>query len=193
MKSIEFSNLKNDQPLNNNGVITVENQYYAIYDTAKWFYESIEVTGDEAKKLYDSLFFLTEILKINRYCDKPTETNVFGFNISFEDLSVNSKNQIKLLEKYSIIISDKKGRKEKNSSIVENRYNLNKILCPLWGLPITKRGVLDFNEETSNIIFDFEKKGNFENLYKSISKKLNAPFISSDDYEKDNEQFKMDI
>lgn len=193
MKSIEFSNLKNDKPLTNDGIITVENQYFAVYDTAKWFYESIEVTGEDAKKLYNSLYFLTEILKINRYCDKPTETNVFGFNVSLDDLTVNSKTQIKLLEKYSVIISDKKGRKEKNSSIIENRYNLNKILCPLWGLPITKRGVLDFNEETSNIIFDFERKDFFDNLYKNINKKLNAPFVYIDNVEQTVDQIKMDL
>jgi hypothetical protein len=176
MKCIEIGNVQNENPLENKGKISLDTQFRSLYDTAEWFYKTIEIKGQEAKKLYDSLRFLSEILMLNRYCDKPTETSVFCFNVTPENLSVNSKNQIKDLEIYSIIIEDDNGRKEKNSSRKEVRYNLNRILCPLWGLPIKKRGVLDLNAENANLIFDCTLKDNFESAYKKMKAKLMAPF-----------------
>lgn len=178
MKCIEYGKSKNENPLNM-GKISIDTQYQALYDTALWFYETIEIKGGEAKKLYDSLYFLSELLKIHRYCDKPSETSVYGFNVSQQNLTVNSIEQIDNLEKYSILIKDEKGRKEKNSSIKETRYNLNKILSPLWGLPIKKRGVLDLNGDIANLIFDYKNKNDFEYEFKIIRTKLTAPFNQS--------------
>lgn len=179
MKCIEYSNVKNEKPLEEKGKISLTSQYFALYDTAKWFYETIEIKGEEAKKLYDSLFFLTEILKLYRYCDKPTETSVFCFNVSQANLTTNSLKMLSNLQTYSIIVKDDNGRKEKNSSIQEVRYNLNKILCPLWGLPIKKRGVMDLNDDTANLILDQNFKKFFEDKFKKIKTKFTAPFDGS--------------
>lgn len=179
MKCIEYSNVKNEKPFEDKGVISLMSQYFALYDTAKWFYETIEIKGEEAKRLYDSIFFLTEVLKLYRYCDKPTEVSVFCFNISQAGITANSQKMIDNLETYSIIVKDINGRKEKNSSIQETRYNLNKILCPLWGLPIKKRGVLDLNDDTANLIFDSTFKNLFEEKFKKIKVKFTAPFDGS--------------
>lgn len=193
MKCVEYSKSKNENPLTKDGKISIETQYQSLYETAIWFYETIEIKGEDAKKLYDSLYFLSELLKINRYCDKPSETSVYGFNVSQDNLTVDSKNQIDNLEKYSILIKDDNGRKEKNSSIKEVRYNLNKILSPLWGLPIKKRGVLDLNYDLANLIFDYNNKNHFENEFKKIKNKLMAPFTPSKSKEENFDLFTQDI
>lgn len=51
MKCVEYGNVRGENPLKDNGYFSVETQYYAIHDTAKWFYETIEVKGDEAKRV----------------------------------------------------------------------------------------------------------------------------------------------
>lgn len=180
MKCIEIASIKHEKPLESDGVVSLESQFQALYSTAEWFYKTIEIKGEEAKRMYDSLQFLSDILKLYRYCDKPTETSVFLFNVTPEKLSEKSKNQIKEMETYSIIIKEEQGRKEKNSSREENRYMLNRTLCPLWGLPIKKRGVLDLNEELGNLIFDCTQRANFELNYKRIRSKLMAPFSDID-------------
>jgi len=180
MKCVEIGNLRNEKTLEPEGKVSLETQYRALYDTAEWFYKTIEIKGEEAKKLYDSLQFLSDILKLYRYCDKPTETSVFGFSITHEDLSNEAKRQIGDMETYSIIVKDIKGRKERNTSREENRYFLNKTLCPLWGLPIKKRGILDLNRETANLIFNYTLKNQFESSYKKIRSKLVAPFLKEE-------------
>jgi hypothetical protein len=176
MKCVEIGKLRDENPLELEGLVSLETQFRALYDTAEWFYKTIEIKGEEAKKLYDSLQFLSDLLKLYRYCDKPTETSVFGFSVTHEDLSAEAKRQIECMKTYSVIIKDGKGRKERNTSREENRYFLNKTLCPLWGLPIKKRGILDLNQETANMVFDYTRKNQFEATFKKIKSKLVAPF-----------------
>lgn len=174
-KIIEFSRIRGEKPLDEGSIISLDSQYLAIYETAKWFYEDAEVIGNEGKIIYDSLRNLTDYLMIHRFCDKPTDTSVSCFYIKVEELSKDAVKTIKGMDMHSIIIRDEDGRKERNSGRKEQQFQINKILAPLWNLPIIERGTIYLNKEVAESIFDEKHHSNFDKCYKRRKAELNAP------------------
>lgn len=174
-KIIEFSKIKGEKPLEDGGRISLDSQYLAIHDTARWFYEDAELVGDSGKQMYTSLKCLADYFMLCRFCDKPTETTVSCFDVKFEDISDKARACIDLMNVHSIIIENDSGRLEKNSGRKEKMYQLNKILAPLWNLPAVARGSIHLDKEVAEAIFDFDNNGKFEKLYKERKNELNAP------------------
>jgi len=179
---VDKSDLLGEKPLDEGSIISLEAQYQAIYETAKWFFQDVEIVGDEGKNLYKSLYSLSNIFQIYRFSDKPTETSVCTFNFGLESISSCAKEYINIAKTHSLII-EVKDRKQRNSGRDEVTYQLNRILAPLWNLPSSRRGVADFDTETIDSIFDPHKHKLFESKYKEIKSRFNAPLFGKN---KDN-------
>lgn len=185
-KVIEFSRIRGEKPFEEGACISLDTQYLAVYDTAKWFYDDAELYGESGKYMYNSLKNLADYLALHRFCDKPTDTTVSCFYVKSEELSSNTKECLNLMTLHSIIIEDDDGRKEKNTGRKENLYQLNKILSPLWNLPIVERGSLHLNKAISEAIFDCTQLNTFPKIYEDRKNDLNAPdFIKSKNSKKE--------
>jgi len=181
-KAVENANIRGERPFENGGTISLESQYMSVYKTAQWYYNDAEIYGDEAKKLYNSLKNLTDYLMLYRYCDKPTETSVMSFYFRCEDVTQEVRECIELLKKHSFLLKSEVGRKEKSGiGIEEEKYFLNKILLPLWNLPIAMRGTPLMTNELMNAIFDFSNKKAFNKIYLEKKAELNVPFTYKSD------------
>jgi hypothetical protein len=174
-KVVEFSKIRGEKPLDEGGKISLDSQYLAVYDTARWFYEDAELIGDSGKNMYGSLKNLTDYITLHRFCDKPTETTVSTFYIKNNELSEKALNCLEIMVVHSILIENSEGRSEKNSGIKEREFQLNKILAPLWSLPTVERGTLYFRKEVAEAIFNPESYTFFEGIYKNRKNELNAP------------------
>jgi len=178
-KAIEYSRIRGEKPLENGGRISLEAQYFAVYDTAKWFYEDIEVVGEQGKEMYSSLKNLTDYFIQERFCDKPVETTVSCFYVKVDELSSEASQCIELMKMHSVLIEDNEGRYDKNTGRKERLFQLNKILAPLWNLPTVVRGSLSLNKEIAEAIFNHDLNSTFQKLYKIRKNQLNAPeFLS---------------
>lgn len=174
-KSIEFAKIRGEKPLEEGGKISLDSQYLAVYETARWFYEDAELIGESGKNIYSSLKRLTDYFMLERFCDKPVETTISCFYLKTEELSKNSLSCIDTMKMHSILIEDKDGRIEKNSGRKERMFQINKMLAPLWNLPTVERGSLSLSSNVAEIIFNHEHSSKFENLYKNRKSQLNAP------------------
>lgn len=174
-KIIEFAKIRGEKPLEEGGKISLDSQYLAVYDTARWFYEDAELIGESGKNIYSSLKRLTDYFIIERFCDKPVETTISCFYLKTEELSKDSLACIETMKMHAILIEDKDGRIEKNSGRKERMFQINKILAPLWNLPTVERGSLSLNSNAAEIIFNNECCDKFEYLYKERKSQLNAP------------------
>ena len=174
-KTIEFSTIRGERPLEDGGAISLDSQYLAVYDTARWFYEDAEVIGESGKLMYSSLKNLADYFIIHRFCDKPTETTVSSFYIKSEEVTENALSTIEVMKIHSIVIEDESGRLEKNSGRKQRLFQLNKILAPLWNLPIVVRGQIYLNKESAEAIFDINYHKYFEKIFKERKGELNAP------------------
>lgn len=183
-KAIEFANIKGERPLEEGGKISLDSQYLAVYDTAKWFYEDAEVVGEVGKNMYVSLKRLTDYFILERFCDKPVETTVSCFYVKVEDLSQESRDCIEIMKMHSILIENDDGRLEKNSGRKERMFQINKVLSPLWNLPTVTRGSLAISIDLAEAIFNSSNKTKFDHLFNVRKAQLNAPdftkFFSED-------------
>jgi hypothetical protein len=174
---IERSRLLGEEPLEDNSEISLNAQYLGIIETAKWFYEDIEIIGNEGKNLNISLNNLANIFQMYRFSDKPTETSVCAFNYSIEKISSEANHYIKLAKEHFLIIPVEK-RKQRNSGREESTYQLHKILSPLWNLPYSRRGIADLSTSMIEVIFDPKRHKEFESIYRKEKSKFMAPFFS---------------
>lgn len=174
-KTVEFAKIRGERPLEDIGKISLDAQFLAVYDTARWFYEDAELVGENGKNVYSSLRRLTDYFMLERFCDKPVETTVSCFYVKAEALSKNSIECIEAMKMHSILIEDESGRREKNSGRKERLFQINKVLAPLWNLPIAVRGSLSLSTEVAEAIFNQENSTRFEHLYKERKAQLNAP------------------
>lgn len=183
-KTIEFAKIRGEKPLEEGGSITLDSQYLAVYDTARWFYEDAEVIGKSGKQMYDSLKNLTDYFMIHRFCDKPTETTISCFYVKAEELSPNALDVIEIMKMHSVLIEDDDGRLEKNTGRKERLFQINKILAPLWNLPIVERGTLYLNKDIAEAIFNIDSQVNFDKLFEKRKCELNAPeFIKNKNFD----------
>lgn len=175
-KAVEYAKIRGERPLEDGGRISLESQYFAVHDTARWFYEDVELVGERGKNLYTSLKRLSDYFIIERFCDKPVETTVSCFYLNIDGLSPQSISCIELMMMHSILIEDLAGRKEKTSGRKERKFQINKVLAPLWNLPTVIRGSLSLPIEVAESIFNPEiEEKKFQQLYNSRKAQLNAP------------------
>jgi hypothetical protein len=173
---VEKSDLLGEKPMEEGSIISLESQYQGVFETAKWFYQDVEIVGDAGKNLYKSLNSLSNLFQIYRFSDKPTETSVCAFNFGVESISSSANEYINRAKIHSLII-EVKDRKQKNSGRKEMTYQLNKILAPLWNLPSSRRGIADLDTEMIDAIFDPCKYKTFESLYKEMKTRFTAPLF----------------
>ncbi|MEA4996586.1 ORC-CDC6 family AAA ATPase [Petrimonas sulfuriphila] len=173
---VEKSDLLGEKPLEEGSIISLDSQYQGVFETAKWFYQDVEIVGDAGKNLYKSLNSLSNIFQIYRFSDKPTETSACAFNFGVESISSRAKEYINLAKTHSLIV-EVKGRKQKNSGRKELTYQLNKILAPLWNLPSSRRGIADFDAEMIDAIFDPNAHKKFESIYNEMKTRFTAPLF----------------
>ncbi|WP_313240320.1 ORC-CDC6 family AAA ATPase, partial [Sphingobacterium multivorum] len=174
-KAIENSRIRGERPLEDGGRISLDAQYLAVYDTAKWFYEDIEVVGEQGKEMYSSLKNLTDYFIQERFCDKPVETTVSCFYVKADELSGKALKCLDLLKMHSVLIEDEEGRYDRNTGRKERLFQLNKILAPLWNLPTVVRGSISLNNEIAEAILNHDQNSRFQKLYKLRKNQLNAP------------------
>lgn len=174
-KTLEYSKIKGEKPLEDGGKISIEAQSLAIHDTASWYFEDVKPLGDAGRYIENALLHLTNYLILHRFCDKPTEPSLAYFYTKSALMSNSSKECIEEMLIHGFLRENDKGRKDKNSGIIETSYRISKILCPLWNIPIINRGNILLSPELTNCIFDFEKQDKFNSLYIKTKNKLNAP------------------
>lgn len=182
-KAVEFAKIRGEKPLEDVGRISLESQYLAVYDTARWFYEDVELIGETGKNMYNCLKRLTDYFIVERFCDKPVETTVSCFYLRRDELSPASIQIIDTMKMHSILIEDTDGRIEKNTGRKERLFQINKVLAPLWSLPTVVRGSMSLQRETAESIFNPELGRKFVQIYKLRKSQLNAPdFLKSTNY-----------
>jgi len=173
-KIYQWSSFYGEKPFRE-GLISAKAQNEGIYDASKWFYEDAEVIGPDGKNLYICITNLGEYLRGIRYSDKPSEISVVAFFLKKNNLSDAANRYLKLAVDHSFLIKIEDGRKDKNSSRVDDLYQINKMLAPLYRLPIARRGTINLNFELAESIFNPDKHKDFSRVYKEAIAKMTAP------------------
>ncbi|MYK84633.1 MAG: hypothetical protein F4024_19095 [Gammaproteobacteria bacterium] len=85
-------------------------------------------------------------------------------------------NNIEDAEKRSFLIETPAGQKDKSSKKIWKKYHLNRVLCPMFDLPIAKRGLVRLDGDSVSAIFDSSQEDEFKRIAARWDQRLNWPF-----------------
>lgn len=171
----QWAAIFNNEVVFGNKKISIKSQEQGVINSSNWFLDDARIGGEIGKNMMDSLEKLALFFREIRFSDKPSECSVSTFSIDLGDLTYNSNTILDLLLKYSLLINVK-SRKNKNSKKLDHSYQINRMLSPIWDLPISRRGIFPLGKDFANSIFDKDLSHNFDKYKNAIIKTMNAPF-----------------
>lgn len=148
----------------NGGVFSCEAQNAAIEKASMWFFTDAKVKGPRGMVAQECVARLCDFLKELRYAEKLTEPSLCTVAIPGSGISAQAISNISSCEKYSLLLPAS-GHKTKTGVQVLSRYQVNPILSPRWGLPISRRGTMELTPDEVNSIFG-ETGENFQAILK---------------------------
>lgn len=159
------------------GRVSLASQRKGVSEASEWFFQSMRKAGRDGIIVQKAVERLAEICRVNRFSDKPVECSLIAFSIPESELSDEARHTIQVATSRSFLISITGGQKAKNSKEIEAKYQLNKMLCPRWDLPISRRGTLPLSAEFANAIFEFNQEDKFRELLGGFQARVMAPMF----------------
>ena len=167
----DWSTYNGEDPLQSRR-ISIDAQYRGVTEASEWFFDNMRKAGNDGFLIQSATDRLAQIFRTNRFSDRPTECSLNSFSVAEHELSEEARRILKLAENRSFLIRIASGQKHKNSKQVHMKFQLHPMLCPLWQLPLGRRGALPLSPDLANSIFDFNSKEIFQNNLKTFSNRL---------------------
>lgn len=154
--------------------LSIRAQQVGVNDAAEWFYKDAEIPGVDGKRVQDSIVRLATLFREIRFSHKPSECSVVAFSYDQTKISDDARRVIQLAINWSLLI-DVGPQRDRNSLRVDMKLQLNRMLAPLWDLPIFRRGVLALSPDEVNAIFDDGQVGAFQQIVANRVARMTAP------------------
>lgn len=167
-------------PFASNSIISIQSQKIALLEASNWFYNECGREGKLGNQVSYFLHNICELLRIEMYADKPVECSASSFTIDVTKLSKNSQNVLRWAELTGVLVRGQ-DRQDKNSQALINKYHINSLLCPKWGLSLSRRGALSFTANDFEYLVNSEKKREYEAFVAKFEQSRNVPFDLKDD------------
>lgn len=157
------------------GGISEATQLEAAHDAAEWFFEDAKPMGAIGDDAQGGVRRLGDLLRSLRYADKPPEVSLTTFSVYMPELTERAQRSIKTAVQWSMLV-EVRGRRERNTGEMEERYQLSPMLAPRWDLPLVRRGDIGLSREEANAIFDPDQSERFDEVQRARLARVNVPF-----------------
>ena len=154
--------------------ISKKSQISGVRQACKWFFDDAKLAGDDGLFVQDAIQKLGELFRSIRFSDKPSECSISAFSCDLSRASEESRRIIDVALKRSLLI-DVGLQKDRNSQRMDRKFQINRMLAPLWDLPLSRRGTIALNQKEVDSIFDHCKQSSFQVLLKLRVERMNAP------------------
>ena len=179
LKYIHRWSLFNEEaPFQSGQVISIDSQMRGLLDAADWFLDDAKPLGREGDDVIDAIVRLCNMFRQFRYSDKLVESSLTSFSGDLTRCSERARNTVKLAEQWSLLVKVEGGQKERNSGLIEPKYQVNRLLSPRWDLPTARRGAIRFTPEEVNAIFDADDARYFQQMLNRRLARMTVPFGS---------------
>ena len=168
--------------------ISTEERRQGLLDAAEWFQKDMPQSGAKGQVILSGVARLAELFRINRYADKPVECSLIAFSIPVSGLSQTAVSTIQECENRSFLIRVRRGERDRNSRQVRPKYHLNRVLCPLFDLPIGRRGTARFHAWEVEAIFGITRDAEYMALRRKWNRRVNWPFGRSSSSSESNDR-----
>lgn len=157
--------------------VSINTQRLALKDASDWFHDDCVSEGPLGNKVNLFLDRLCSALRLDYYADKPNECSASSFSLRLSELSDEQVNIIEWAQNIRVIIPADSLRPDKNTQKTLFKFHLNGLLCPRWGLPITRRGELSIKDKEAPFFLDQDKSEDFDQYLKLFENDVYAPYV----------------
>ena len=158
------------------GRISVDTQRKGVLEASEWFLNDLRQGGNLGFEIQSAMRRLSELFRLNHLGDKPIECSLIAFSVDTEALNARAREVLQEAEMRSFLVRVPAGERDRNSTRIRDKYQLSKMLCPHYRLPITRRGTIRLDVATAEAIFDLRRDGDFARVVKEWDRRINAPF-----------------
>ena len=103
-------------------------------------YNNMRKAGEDGALIQAAIERLANVLRTNRFGDKPIESSVSSFSVAEQDIGSEARRVLKLAEARAFIHRIPGGQRDRNSQLVLGKFQLSPMLAPRWDLPLVRRG-----------------------------------------------------
>ena len=176
LKNIYRWSMFNEEIPYRGGRISLESQRMGVIEATKWFLADAKPMGEEGNHVIDAIDRLGQTFSRLRFSDKPVECSAASFSADLTSCSARARDIIKIAEGRSLLVQVARGRRQKNTRLVESKFHLNRLLNPEWDLPIGRRGEVSLKPDEVNAIFDPTEAIRFTDVLDLRLQTVNVPF-----------------
>ena len=171
----EWALFHDDHPFEG-GEISLRSQQKGIIEASNWYYNNMRKAGEDGALIQAAIERLANVLRTNRFGDKPIESSVSSFSVAEQDIGSEARRVLKLAEARAFIHRIPGGQRDRNSQLVLGKFQLSPMLAPRWDLPLVRRGTLDLSTDDFNAIFAPTSPSAYEEVERKYRAKVTAPF-----------------
>ena len=143
---------------------------------ADWFRRDIPQAGMAGERIRLAILRLGELFRLNRYADKPFECSLIAFSTPNGGYAESARETIQEAVHRSLLLQLARGERDRNTAQVRNKYHLNRLLCPLFDLPISRRGTARFDAHVTDAVFGTTEESPFNEIVQDWERRLYWPF-----------------
>ena len=160
--------------------ISADSQYDGVKYASDWFLSDVPQGGKLGESIQLGILRLGSLFRMNRFADKPIECSVIGFSVCLEAISRRAREVILEAERRSFLIKAVGPQNDRSGKGIQDKFHLNRILCPQFDLPLGRRGAVPLDIDASEAIFGSSEAHLFDQLEKQWKRKLDWPFGRKD-------------
>jgi hypothetical protein len=147
-----------------------------VLEAANWYYQSMRKAGDDGLQIQAAVDRLANIMRINRFSDKPIEVSLSTFSLCESDLNEEARRILKLTEDRAFIHRISGGQRDRNSEEIVSKFQISPMLAPRWDLPLVRRGAISLTSSDANSIFCSGFKESYDGFVRNFKSRVNFPF-----------------
>lgn len=163
-----------------NDQVSLKSQKISLLEASNWFLNECACEGALGNKSSYFLRNVCELLRLEMYADKPVECSAQSFTVDISKLNDKSKEILRWAELTRVLIKGQ-DRQDKNSQAMISKYHINSLLCPKWGLPLSRRGAISFTSSDFEYLLQPSLQDQFDEYKKRFEQSRYAPFSVVDD------------
>ena len=159
--------------------ISLEAQRMGVLEATRWFISDARPLGGNGVDVVSAVWNLGDLFRQSRFSDKPAECSAASFSVDLNKCTKRAREVITIAEQRALLIQVSQGQRHRNTGITESKFHMNRLLSPLWDLPVARRGTFSLNPDEVNAIFDSSQSHRFRYVLRERIRRMTAPFSQS--------------
>lgn len=156
--------------------ISRESQRRGVLEAGRWFLHDAQTLGTHRREVSALVERLGELFREIRFSDRPAECSLSSFSVDGTAISAELREVLNEALQWSLLIRVSSGRRNRNSGRVDEGYQLNPMICPLWDLPVARRGVIELSASELASMSAPDDHAAFQAIKRARLARMNVPF-----------------